>query len=1273
MNTRRQHRRNELNLALLVVLTWIVAPLAAAEQSPPWLDPTVTGINRESPRAVRCVYPDSDSALTSNPQASSFYRSLNGTWKYSWVPKPADRPTDFYREDFDDSTWTTIPVPSNVEMEGHGTPIYTNVQYPWGKADPPNIPMHDNPVSSYRRTFEVPADWSARNILLRFEGVESAFYVWVNGQQVGFSKGSRTDAEFNITNYVNPGKNLLAVEVYRWSDGSYLEDQDFWRLSGIYRNVYLLAVGDVHVWDVEVATDLDSSYRDAQFSMKAMIRNFGNTTILSRIEASIREIGSGKEVFEPISKSVNVPAGQAAVVALTQEVKAPMLWSAEHPNLYQLVVSHYDGSDNLVEVIPVKVGFRQVEIVDGELLVNGQVVLMKGANRHEHEPDRGHAITTESMIADIRLMKQHNVNAVRTCHYPNQPVWYDLCDEYGIYLIDEANIESHGMGYGNKTLAKEPNYTDAHMDRTVRMVERDKNHPSVIIWSLGNEAGFGPNFEATSAWVKNRDSSRPVHYEQAHDRPATDIICPMYAGPRWLAKYASESQSRPLILCEYTHAMGNSNGNLWKYWDLIYSKKHLQGGFVWDWVDQGLRKKLPPHLVLQDQSANEQDGVFVAQDKVDGVPAGYGLVPHSESLNLTGDMTLEAWVKPLCATGNGPYIAKGDMQYGLKQRDNHVQFFVFGKSANETAPNWKTANAPLPKNWYGNWHHVVGVRDGVQLKLYIDGELVAENRFEGTAMPGTYPLGIGLDTQNTDRKTNAAIREVRIYARALSVQEIVNGDFRSKDGLALHVNVKKAPAQGSWTGPGSECGWFWAYGGDHGSLTRLHDDNFCMNGLVSADRVPHPAMAQVKKVYQNIQVKPKDLAKGEIQITNWYDFTALNEIVECSWEISADNVSIAKGNLGGLNLAPHETRTVEIPIPDIKAKPATEYFLNLSFKLKDSKWWAEKGYKIAWAQFKLPVSVPAVVKPLDAMGEVKVSDNADAIRIHAGNSQWTIDKTTGWLNSWKHVNTELVKSPLHPHFWRAPIDNDRGFGMHEKLQIWRDAHLTWKLSSIAVEQPLPQLAVVKASGILENTGSTCVLTYSFYGTGDLVVENEFAPGRDGLPKMPRLGMQMDLSTSLADISWFGPGPQETYCDRKDLPVGLYSGPVEKQYCIDYSEPGETGNKVDVRWAALMGKGNIGLLIVGQPLLSVNALPFSTANLEGVKHPFEIQPCGDITLNIDLKQMGVGGDNSWGAWPHSEFQIEPREYSYKYRLKAFNPKSESPMELSKYNLPDAAGK
>jgi beta-galactosidase len=590
-----------------------------------------------------------------------------------------------------------------------------------------------------------------------FDGVNSFFFLWVNGQRIGLSKDSRTVAEFDITDVVKPGKNEIAVQVFRWNDGSWIEDQDFWRLSGIYRDVYLWSPDSLHIFDFQVNTPLDETYKNGQLKVNFTIENKKSQNQNVALSAELLD-NTGAQVVPAISGSCEVPANGEAKQTLTSDVKNIKLWSAENPNLYRLLLTMKDSAGRVVEVIPVNIGFREVKLKDGDLLVNGKRIFIKGTNRHETHPDRGQYIKPEDMIQDIKIMKQNNFNAVRTCHYPNTPAWYDMCDRYGIYLVDEANIECHG----NQSLTRNPEWQAAYMDRTKRMVERDKNHSSIIIWSVGNENGWGVNLEATSAWMHQRDPSRLVSSCEAGNRPETDIVCPMYSNPRTLGQYASQPQNRPFILIEYAHAMGNSTGDVWSYWNQIYNLPHLQGAFVWDWVDQELRQP------------------------------------------------------------------------------------------------------------------------------------VVENR---------------------------------------------NGKF---------LKVK----------PGDKT--FWAFGGDFGPAGTPSDDNFNCNGLVSADRTPHPGLAEMKKIYQSIQVKALDLEKGQLEIKNGYFFTNISDLVEGTWTISADYNVIQSGTIDSLDIAPEQTKKIAIPFKPVTAQGGVEYFLNLSFKLKDDQLWAPKGYEIAWEQFKMPFGFAAV-------------------------------------------------------------------------------------------------------------------------------------------------------------------------------------------------------------------------------------------------------------------------------------------------------------------------
>jgi len=587
-----------LGLLLCAAGILVSSPVRAGGQAvQDWEDPGVVGINKEEPHASLFPFESRDLAVGRDPSASAFFRLLSGEWRFNWVRSPGERPVDFFREDFDDSGWDLVPVPSNWEILGYGVPIYVNQPYEFEK-NPPFIHHDYNPVGSYRTTFRIPNEWDGREIFIHFGAVKSAMYLWVNGEKVGYSQGAKLPAEFDITGFVRPGENLLAVEVYRWSDGSYLECQDFWRISGIERDVYLWAAPKLHIRDFFMKAGLDGGYREGRLQVEVSLVGY---------EPEVEDLsGSGDrarirvEVLDPATDSIlsaleeeaPVPGpGNESVAVLQASVGTVRPWTAETPNLYTLLLSLEDPTGEVVETISQPIGFRTVEIRDGLLRVNGVPITIKGVNRHEHDPYTGHVLTRERMRQDLLLMKEANMNAVRTSHYPEDPYFYELADEYGLYIVDEANIESHGMGYApDVTLGNNPLWEKAHLERMRRMVERDKNHPSVIIWSMGNEAGNGVNFEAGYRWIKARDDTRPVQYERALREWNTDIYVPMYAGFRHLEEYARSDPERPLIMCEYEHTMGNSGGNFADYWELIERYPSLQGGFIWDWVDQGLLK-----------------------------------------------------------------------------------------------------------------------------------------------------------------------------------------------------------------------------------------------------------------------------------------------------------------------------------------------------------------------------------------------------------------------------------------------------------------------------------------------------------------------------------------------------------------------------------------------------------------------------------------------------------------------------------------------------------
>jgi beta-galactosidase len=1067
---------------LTVALVFLVAKLSAEEPQPVWQDETKLHEGTEAPSATMVRFADAESARASKQSASPFGRSLNGTWKYHWSKNPAQRVSGFEAPAFDDAAWTTIPVPSNVEIEGHGAPVFTNVTYPWKEIKPPFIAGDYNPVSSYRRRFTVPAEWSGREIFLTFDGVNSFFTVWLNGKKLGFSKDSRTPATFRVTPHLAAaGENTLAVEVIRWCDGSYLEDQDFWRLSGIFRDVTLWSASPLHVRDFSVRTSLDAAYRDARLELSVELKNLARDSRSGALSARLLDASGAEVCSASASAAGNIAAGGSTTVTISQPVKNPAKWSAETPNLYTLELTLKDTAGKILEVIPWRVGFRSVETKNGQFLVNGKPALIRGVNRHEWDPELGQVTTRERMIQDIRLMKQFNINAVRACHYPNVAEWYALCDEFGLYVVDEANIESHAQMYlahqGKvPPLADEPTWVAAHVDRIVRMYERDKNHACIVIWSLGNEAHFGEAFRQGYRWLKERDPSRPVQFEAHLSGEVTDIICPMYPDPQTVVNYSALPREKPFIMCEYAHAMGNSSGDVWAYWKPIYAgAPYLQGGFIWDWVDQGLRMPVPPG-----------------------------------------------------------------------------------------------------------------------------------QKFTRYATTKSFPLDPSLGT-------------------------------------------------------------FFADGGIFDPEKTMTDAGSPGDGLVNPDREPHPGLFEVKKIYQPIQMRAGDLAKNEIEFTNWNDFLASEAWLTAEWRVVADGQTLQQGALPDLTLVPRETRRIALPVRPLALSPGTEYFIEVSFKLKSAAAWADAGHEVAWEQFKLPLAQAAAAVDQRTLPALSVDQSGDRITVKGRGFSAGVDRRNGLLASLKTGDTELLEHPFAPHFWRAPVDNDRGANVANTdtsnwwkpgQGIWRQAHETWEIHYVDVKTDDPSRIVITTDGVITPTkGAPCKqrIVWTVLASGDVLVETRFLPSPNKMVSdLPRFGLRATLRAGFDRLAWFGKGPHETYWDRQDARVGLYRGTVSEQY-FPYIKPQETGNKEGVRWLTLTDTQGRGLLAVGAPLLSASALHPTAEDLfcgdpTQPFYQFMIPKRDTIALHLDLKQKGLGGDNSWGAWPHPEYRISPWPMHYRFRLR-----------------------
>ncbi|MCH5177767.1 MAG: DUF4981 domain-containing protein [Prevotellaceae bacterium] len=1037
---------NKRILMLGAVMALGMARMSAQTQ-PMWNDPRKNADNRMENVSDFFAFENEAVARFGKKEQSRRYMSIEGEWKFNFVRNANERPAGFEAVGYDDTKWSTMPVPGMWELNGFGEAIYVNNQYAWRndwETNPPYVQDLNNWVGSYRRSFEIPAEWKGEQIIMHIGSATSNVTVYVNGQYVGYSEDSKVAAEFDITKYVRTGEdNLIALQIMRWCDGSYLEDQDFWRLCGLARNTYLYARPQTHVEDIFVHADLTNNYRDGVLTLDYDVKGANATVDWQLFDAE----------------------GEAVAVGKDGIVKNVHKWTAETPYLYQLMLTLKGADGAVLEVIPQKVGFRKVEIKNAQLLVNGQPVLIKGVDRHELDPDGGYVVGVERMIQDIQIMKQLNVNAVRTCHYPDDPIWYSLCDEFGIYVTAEANIESHGMGYGDKTLAKREDYHDAHIERNKHNVQVLKNHPSIIVWSLGNEAGYGKNFEDAYDWVKQYDPSRPVQYEQAGQNGKTDIFCPMYYDYGPCEKYAQGDNPRPLIQCEYAHAMGNSIGGFKEYWDLIRKYPKYQGGYIWDYIDQGLRSK----------------------SKVTG-------------------------------------------------------------------------------------------------------------------------------------------------------KEIM------------------------------------AYGGDFGRFP-ASDNNFNMNGVISADRVPHPHAYEVQYYYQNIWTTLKDKASGTVEIYNENFFVPIKDVT-LHYVIEAEGQKVSEGTVDveKLNIAPQTRRTVKIKaIADAlkdKSLKGKELVCNISYVLNQDVRLLSKGEIIAHDQFVLTDYDWQANMTTATEGDVKAEVHTAYVVVSANGTSYTFDSHSGNVAYIDVDGQPMLEEgyQLRPDFWRAPTDNDHGASLQRRMRIW---HNPWmQLKSFTHEK---QASNYVLTATYEVNRATLTLTYTVSPDGKLTVDEslkmpekkaqEETAQADGNRRRGRhesddvaplrYGMELQMPQRFNQIDFYGKGPQENYIDRKDFAtIGTYHQQVSEQYWSRYPRPQESGNKTQVRWWRVTDAQGKGLEFRSSDPMECSSLPYLTDDLstgedKAQHHSGDLVERPFTSVHIAQRQMGIGCVNSWGAWPRKEYQMPYADYQFRF--------------------------
>ncbi len=1280
--------------ALLVAGTFATFTAGAASfAGEEWYDGVSTAyVNREPGRTYFIPYQDAqtaldneESALTRDFARSSYFQSLNGDWKFKLVTKPENRISGFQETGYDDSAWDTVTVPRSWQTyrNADGTlkydhPIYVNQRYPWTNYEPlsrltdPKAPTVYNPVGHYRRSFTLPENWNGREVFVSFQGVESCIYLYVNGQYVGYASDSYTASEFNLTPYLHAGENQISAQVYRWSVGSFLENQDFIRLSGIFRDVFLYSKDKVELRDFFVRTDFDNFNENANLSVEASIRNFAaDKSGKYSVEATLMDMDDNPVWNAPLTIPASVTAADSnpseVTVKASKWVQNPKKWFADSPNLYKLLIQLKDPQGGVVETAVERVGFRTVKLVEfnaaGQrvMQINGQNIVLRGVNRHEISPETGRALSHEDILKDLKIMKQHNINAIRTSHYPEDPFTYALADELGFYICDEANIESHYGATAGDLPSGLPVWKNTVLDRMQSMVERDKNHPSVVIWSLGNEATYKTYalndnycFYVGSNWIKARDRSRPVKYERDNRNALVDIYSVQYPSVGYASSYAGNTANKmPFIMSEYSHSMGNAAGSFTEYWDEFRKYPNAQGGFIWDFVDQSIwmpTDLTPPNYfttaAVPAALKKEITGTFaVGRNGTKALSSSVLKYDVDSRLNAASNqLTIEAWVKPGTKTAShNDIVSKGDNGYTLKVDANgKFEFFVDSYGAG-------TISAAVPDDWYdGTWKQLVAVFDGTaaenpRMSIYVNGTQVATgNRTnvlaDSTASATTYPLTIGDNPQYPGRKFKGLIDGVHIYKKALTVEEINDQTRTAADAGVVFWNDFDSVRIEQIAYDDER---YFAYGGDWGET--VTDNSFCGNGILFADRTPKPFATEVKYAHQEVWFEAVDLAKGKVKVTNEFLNTSLDKYAH-NWTITEDNKVVKSGTLN-LDLAPETSEVVTIDTTGITAKPGAEYFLNFSTALKADTWWEKAGFEIAHAQFKLPIRAKNEAFKLDVdtmPGFSDVINNETQVVAEGENFKITFDKTRGEMTSFIAGGKEMIDKSLIINHWRAPGNNDTSYDSTFK-KAWANKTIT--ALDVQAEAKVINISVTSR---LTARSSTNVTKYSIYSSGDVVVNNSLTPG-SGASNLLRVGMEMKLPAAFKNIEYYGKGPGENYSDRNvGSFVGVFGSTVDKQYS-PYLMPQFFGNRTDVRWMSLTDDAGDGLLVTTKDrALSMSAVGYDAADYEGKRHMYMVKKSNPI-LSIDYAQAGIGSA-ACGPGPRSQYLLPGSgTYSYTYRL------------------------
>ncbi|WP_346862962.1 glycoside hydrolase family 2 TIM barrel-domain containing protein [uncultured Draconibacterium sp.] len=1201
--------------------------------------------------------------------------SLNGEWKFFYNETPEGIPTDFYATAFNDIKWGTIEVPSNWEMQGYGDRMFRNVNAPfplkrkltygdivYGTSDPgafsvtlPNVPREYNPSGAYRKTFTLPSSWNGDQVFLRMEKTASASFVWVNGEQVGYNEGAQEPAEYNITDYLKKGSNTVAVFVTKYSDGYYLEGQDYWRLAGIFDDVSIYATPDVRLFDWYVVTDLDETYTNASLSVQIDVKKYTTSPTASySLKASLFDTDNTL-VAEMTSEKFAMDTEGKKQIELKKEIVNPLKWTSETPNLYTLKMELLTEKGTVLDKAEQSIGFKET-LIDGDTFyLNGVAIKVNATNSHMQHADLGHAMTEEVIRKDFEILKQFNFNAVRTSHYPPVNEYLDLADEYGLFIIDEAGVESHAT----ENVCNMPEFTEMYRERARQMVLRDRNHPCILFWSAGNESGEGININEVVKEGRKFDDTRYWMYGgNAFSHSAEEIIGPRYPSPLELDMRVglgiNETDLRPSFMDEYLSVAGNAGGGLEDYWNVIESYSRTMGGAIWDFVSPGLTEqirqvedqspnKVPAHLMGNNiKLAEGQTGKAVNLNGHDQWVELY----RADTLEINGDkltISMDVYPRKLNSSG-GQFITKGSNQFGIVQNGvDSLEFYIytnvspnipgfggFGGGGNSGAKY--TLRVGLPDNWENNWHQITAVYDGQEMLVYIDTDKKGSKQAKGKIMNFPFTISLGRDSEIDGSETPTYMCDAMLDNVGIFAEAVLPGNF-NPENAAVWLDFEKETNKGTFQ--------------SYGAGARNY-------GHIWGNREVQPEMWEMKKVVQPVVFTLLDAETGLVEVWNKNHFTDASQY-ETRWFLEADGDILQQGVLD-LQVEPFKKKTLKIPYTKPSVKEGAEYRITVSSSLKEDKVWAKAGFEVAWSQLELPWKKNIQgVKQTTAKASFVESDGE--VKVNGEGFEYTFNKNLGALSSIVVNGKEMLKSPFLVSVWRAPMANDLdSWGSRSaRSSNWKEGYDTFiatEFYSTGIDKTtnypvytevieaegkvyvkIRQITIFGESvdGALDQyifgaqyNGIENRYNYTINGDGEITVHHTAKPQGGALPLyFPRFGLSFTLDKCLDNVEWYGRGPQENYPGRKSgYKIGIYNSKVDDMY-VPYLKPGDYGLRTDNRWVKMLDDEGNGLQFKVNELFNFNAYPYSTENLTKSIYTYQLQKQDGITFNLDYATTGVG--------------------------------------------------